>query len=72
MMTKTEAKRTVAEMRREAAKITDILTPTPQWILDQTGGTNPGPDEIAAVTARALGNIAVLSERLRKGLVVGS
>lgn len=66
-MTKTETKRLVAELRREAAVVTNVLTPTPQWILDQTGGRNMTPDEVQERIVDALNTIDGLSAMLREG-----
>lgn len=68
-MTKTEAKKKVAELRREASKITTVLTPTPQWILDQTGGQNWTPEQNRRAIEIALNNIDGLSAQLREALV---
>jgi hypothetical protein len=68
-MTKTETKRLVAELRREAALISNVLTPTPQWILDQTGGRNLTDDEIRGRIEEALNNVDGISAQLREAWV---
>jgi len=71
-MTKTEAKRLVAELRREAASITQALTPTPQWVAEQIGLDQGSEKHQAALGSRieeALNNIDGLSALLREGLI---
>jgi hypothetical protein len=68
-VTKTEAKRKVAEMRRAARRVTDALTPTPAWILRETGQSPPHPATTTRIIATALDEVERLSAELRRGLV---
>ena len=80
-MTKTEAKALVRELRQHAAKVTDTLTPTPQWIVEQMQETHPGWLPVANLPAghprrteyieEALNNIDGISAMLREALERG-
>lgn len=67
-MTKTAARATVAELRREARRITDALTPTPAWIVREIGHEPQSPERRAQIIEDALKNIDGLAAQLREGL----
>lgn len=70
-MTKTAAKALVADLRREAAKITAALTPTPQWIQTELGIDQSSPEYQARrdrIIRDALDRVDAVSAELRKGL----
>lgn len=67
-MTKTETRRLVAELRREAAKITTAITPTPAWLLREMGTSPMSQEQVTAIIEDALNNIDGISAQLREGL----
>jgi hypothetical protein len=51
-MTKTEAKKHLADAKRSIRWAQTSMDPTPQWILNQTGGTNPTEAEMKTTVTR--------------------